>query len=207
MTLKELFEFYKTGMVSDEKIILCNYKTQDGFEIKDIQSFQNTIDHFGDKNIYLLNNQEINDFTYFDYFEMEKVEPYIVVFRHPELTNSYFKDAPDKILGIHNNALGMWHYLMVDYGDMIKDFVIEAPPAIEDTIWKLLKKRFPESFKKNEIIGNSSFSFVFTNSDRFKSIEQFSFKMYDIGKIFPDIKSRYIEVASRRIWKEILKIG
>lgn len=206
MTLRELFEFYKTGISSDEKIVLCNYKTQDGFEINNVQQFKDVIEYFGETDIFLMNKVDIDDGIYMEYFIMEKVEPYIAVLRHPELTNAYFKETPDKILSVHASESGIYHYILVDYKNLIKDLVIELPETINDNIWKVLRKKFPQSFKKNETIENSSFSIVFTNSDRFKLIEQFSFKLYSIDKIFPDIKTRHLEVASKRLWKEILKV-
>jgi len=205
VTLKELFEFYKTGISSDEKIILCDYKNQDGFEINNIQQFLDVIEYFGETDVFLMNKTDIDDGIYMEYFIMEKVEPYIVTLRHPELTNAYFREAPDKLLSVHASDSGIYHYLLVDYKNLIKDLVIECPPTINENIWKVLRKKFPESFKKNETIDNSSFSIVFTNSDRFKSIEQFSFKMYPMEKIFPNIKTRHLEVASKRLWKEMLK--
>ena len=64
MTLTELFGLYKEQMMDRKKVVLCHWKDQHGFEINNIDEFEEILHSFGTDEVYLINEIE-NDKMYF----------------------------------------------------------------------------------------------------------------------------------------------
>jgi hypothetical protein len=203
MTVNELFVLYQKGIGTDRKIVLCNQRLGDGFEIKSLEDFQAVIDYYGDIELYLVNKEETPEFVYFEFFIMEQSKPMIAIIRHPELTNAYFKEAPDRINDFAIIKGGIYRYIGVDYGKLMKDLVIEFPSDIDDTVWKFLKHKFPYAFFNNVKDTGSNFSIVFTTTDRFQDIEQLAFKSNSLETVYPELKRPTIKSVSQKFWKEL----
>lgn len=209
MTLRELFPLYKERFMESKKLILCHWETQDGYQISNSEEFEEILDSFGDDEVYLLNNSETKDFHFFEYFIMKKVEPHVVVVRHPLMTNGYWKELPDNVNDMFvSNRSGVYRYLTVDYGKKIKEYVIEMPTTIDDEIFEFCAEKMPRGFK-GASHSTSNISLLFTNSSRFEDLNAKNFVIYNLEDIYPDwdIKSITTLALSRKVWADIKKLG
>lgn len=208
MKLKELYPLYKEKHIENKKVILCHWKEQNGYEINNIDDFDYVMELFDDE-VYLMNDSETKDFYFFEYFVMERTEPYVAIVRHPLMTNSYWKDLPDKINDMFvSKDSGIYRYLTVDYGKKIKEYVIEMPTTIDEDIYEFCKSRMPKGFRTASH-STSNVSLVFTNSSRFKDLDLQNFVTYKLPDIYKewDIEKITTLSLSRKIWNDIKKIN
>jgi hypothetical protein len=202
MTLKDLYETYKLGIGQQKRIILADQQTGNGWEIKNIEQFESILNYYGDDDLHLINQNENDDIIYFEFFIMQQDDPKIAIIHHPPLTNAYFKDAPDRIIDMTSINNNIYRYISIDYGNLLKDVVIELPSQIDDNVFKFLKSKFPTVFINNIKNTESSFSIVFTTTDRFKNAQDFSFKIFPLESLY-QLKSPTIKNVSAKLWKEL----
>jgi hypothetical protein len=209
MTLRELLPLYKEKFMETKKLILCNWSSQNGCEINNIEEFEKVLQLFGDNEVYLLNNSETKDFHFFEYFIMRKTEPYVVVLKHPLMTNAFWRDLPDNINDMFvSEQSGVYRYLMVDYGKKIRDYVIEMPTTIDDEIFNFCKEKMPKGFKGVNH-STSNISILFTNSSRFEDLNLKNFVIYELEDLYKDWNIKNITTLnlSRKLWTDIKKLG
>jgi hypothetical protein len=209
MTLRQLFVSYKKLNINNKKIVLCNWKTQEGFEINSIEEFEKVLPELGNSELYLINQMENEKVIFFEYFIMAKTDPYVVVLRHPLMTNSYWKDLPDKINDVFiADDDGVYRYLTVDYGLKIKEYVIEFPPDIQKDIIDFCSSKMPKGFKKTKN-QTSNISLIFTNSSRYKDFDANNFVIYELESIYDDWNIQNITTLnlSRKFFNDIKKVG
>jgi hypothetical protein len=203
MTLNDLFKQYQEGKIpSDSRLILCNFVTQDGSEVKNEQDFLKVISD--EKNeCHVLNKQQSNKFIIYDYFVMRKVSPYVVGLYHPLMTNAYWKDFPDSILDVVINDDGIYRYLLIEYDKGIRDYVIEFPMEINPDIFNKGKMLFPEVFKEAD--NDLALSLVFTNGNRFTDIDESNFIIYNLEEVYPDWNVKNITplTLSKKVWNDL----
>ena len=208
MTLRELFENYQK-QIEHKKIIICHWSTQEGFEINNIEEFQETINYFKNNEVYLINGIENDTMSFFEYFVMNRVNPYVVVLRHPLLTNAYWKDLPDKIIdSFVSNENNVYRYLMCDYGKGLKDYVIEFSPNIDVDILQFCTDKMKKGFLTKSKKENSSISLIFTNSSRFEDFDAGNFVTYELSSIYDqNVKTITTLNLSKKFFNGIKKIG
>lgn len=204
MTVRNLFELYKQGIGSDRRIVLCNYKNGDGFEIRNLADFEAIVEQFDDRELYIMSQTEADDLVFFEYFEMHEEKPgTIAVVRHPHLTNAYWKEKPDRLVDTFVHDLGIHRYIGVDYGWLLKEFVVELPVNVNPRIWKFLQRRFPKAFYNNVKDTDSSYSIIFSNTDRFAEVDPLSVKTFSLASLYPDLKRPTIKSVSQKFWKQL----
>lgn len=204
MTLRNLYELYKQGIGVDRRIVVCNYKSGDGFEIRNLADFEAVVERFDDRELYILNQTEGDDFVFFEYFEMHEAKPgTVAVVRHPHLTNAYWKEKPDRIMDTFVFDTSIYRFVGVDYGWLLKEFVVELPVNVDSRIWKFLQRRFPKAFYNNVKDTESSFSIIFSNTDRFSESDQLSVKTFDLGTLYPTLKRPTIKSISKKFWTQL----
>ena len=207
MKIEELFEQYKNGMTK-KKIVFCHFQTMQGFQFTSTEEFANFLSAPHEP-IYILNSFSNKDTDLYDYFQMEKVEPHLVLIKHPVNTNAYYKALPDKILdSFVSTESNVYRYLLVDYDNNIKEFVIELPQTLDAPIFKFLKSKISKTFFRKEYV-KSSLSLIFTNSNRYKILNEANFIILNYNDIYKDwdIKNITSENLSKKIWKDITKRG
>lgn len=205
MTVRQLFEFYKSSLINtDKRLILCNWKTQDGYEIRNIQEFEELL-HNQKNELYILSNEENDDINFFEYFEMGWTEPYIVIMRHPLLTNAYWKEKPDRMLDAFAVSGGIYRYIVIEYSKRVKEYIIEFPMDVNEQILHYCQSLVPKGIKQTN---ESTLSIVFTNSTRFKDLKQSNFVTYNLKDLYTDwdVKNRTNLNLSRKLWNELKKI-
>ena len=210
MTLTELFVIYKERIIKAKKIILCHWSTQEGFEINNIDEFETILHQFGNDEVYLINEIQNDKMFFFEYFVMSKVNPYVIVLKHPLLTNSYWKDLPDKMIdSFVSEENNVYRYLMVDYGKTIKEFIVEFPPNIDFEILTFCKSKMKRGFLTKNNKGNSNISVLFTNSSRFVDLDASNFITYELQSLYDDWDNKKITTLnlSKKLWNDIKKIG
>ena len=206
MTLMQFFETYKSNIAYHAKrLILCEWKSQEGYEVTNEAEFETLLHTLKDE-LYLMNAQETDDLLLFDYFTIAKTEPYVVIMQHPLMTNAYWKDLPDKILDIFvcNN---IYRYISVEYNRGMREYIIELPTEIDESIIEYSRMVFPRAFK--HLNGETHVSVLFTNNNRFKELDPNNFVIYKLEELYPqwDIKKITPLNASRKYWAEIKQIG
>jgi hypothetical protein len=203
LTVRNLFELYKQGIGADRRIILCNRESQDGFEIRNLTDFEQIVERFDDRELFIQSQQENDDLLFFEYFEMNKTKPSVVIIRHPHIMNAYHKEKPDRIIDICTIDFHIYRFISVDYGWLLKENIIELPTNVDTKVWKFLQKRFPKAFYNNVKDTDSSFSIIFTNTDRFTGTDEFSFKTYTLSDLYPNLKAPSLKGVSEKFWKEL----
>jgi len=201
MTLNDLFVEYENNRIDLKKrLILCDYASQEGYEINNKEQFQKFLNSKNE--FFVLNHQESNNFLIYDYFTMRKVKPYLVALKHPMMTNAYWKDVPDEILDVFIKD-GIYRYIKVEYNNAIVDYIIEYPVDIEEKLFDKSKKLFPKLFDKNYSNYNN-ISLVFTNGNRFTELDSSNFLIYDLNEIYPESKTKFTPLTlSRKIWADL----
>ena len=210
MTLTELYGLYKERLMSQKKLILCHWKDQTGFEINNFEEFEQIIHEFDNEEVYLLNEVENEKMYFFEYFVMAQTQPYIIVVRHPLMTNAYWREIPDKINDIFvSEEGGIYRYLMVDYGKHIKEYIIEFPPDIDLEIMKFCSLKMKNGFRTRLNNKASNISLLFTNSSRYIDLDANNFVTYELKDIYPEWNVKKINTLnlSRKFWNDIKKIG
>jgi hypothetical protein len=200
--LSELFELYKNNAeFQSKRIILCDWKTSEGYEINSLKEFNNYMQNFPQVH-FLIDKIENEKFLIYDYFTMLKTKPYVVTLVHPLMTNAYYKDLPDQTIDVHVNQDGVYRYVYVDYGSGIKEYVIEFPNSIKPEIKEKFKDILPDVSDINNI------SLIFTNSDRFTVLEPSNFLIYNLEDIYPDWAVKKITTLnlSKKVWNELKAI-
>jgi len=205
MTVRNLYELYKQGLGVEKPIVLCDYKNGDGYRIENLAQFDKVMEQLeqDERDLFLLSTIEQEKFVYFEYFTMDRTEPLIAIVRHPHLSNAYWKDRPDYMIDTITIMDRVYRYVSIDYGNLLKELVIELPTSIDDDVFKLLKKRFPEAFYNNVRETNASYSLVFTNTDRFDDKEQLGYKTIALNGLYPELKRPTIKSVSQKFWKEL----
>lgn len=207
MTIQDLFEREK--LTEDQKkLVFCDLSTRDGFQINSLDEFVNYLKY--NKDILYIANESVSEkVRLFDFFKMEKVEPYLVFVKHPYMTNAYYKILPDKFnetyISLQDN---IYRYLTVSYSHGIKEYVIELPQNIEKPIYDFFK-----SIVKTRFLGNNYrnivISMVFTNSNRYKLFAQNNSIILPYNEVYKawDVKSITSFNLSSKVWKDIKSIG
>jgi hypothetical protein len=209
MTLTELFVLYKTRLL-DKKIVLCHWQDQTGFEINSVNEFETIVHQFGNDEVYLLNEAENEKLYFFEYFIMRQTQPYVVVLRHPLMTNAYWKDLPDSINDMFvSEEGGVYRYLTVDYGKHIKEYAIEFPPDIDTPIMDFCASKMKKAFRTRTNARASNISLLLTNSSRFIDLNPTNFVIYELESIYPEwaIKKITTLALSRKLWNDIKELG
>jgi len=207
MDIKELFEEYK-GKELEKRLVFCHFQTQEGFEFKSTQEFAEFLD-IHTKPIYIMNKFSNKDTDLYDFFEMEKVEPYLVLIKHPVMTNAYYKAAPDATIDSYvSKDSNIYRYLFIKYDNKIQEHVIELPQTMDKNVYTFLREHLGKNFFKNNY-SNTSLSMVFTNSNRYKLFDEKNFIIIPYNEIYTDWDVKHITSAnlSKKIWKDIMKLG
>lgn len=198
MTLNEFAESF----LGEKRIILCDWKTQQGYQVQTAEELRTLVATFTET-YYILKMEDAPDFMLLEYFTIKKAPSHVVVVRHPLMTNAYWKDLPDKTNDVF--ALeGIYRNLTIDYGKLIREYVIELPTEIESKIFKHLRTLMPKSFRTKPS-KNQTISILFTNSNRFKELDQTSFVTYNLEELYPewDVKKITALNLSRKVWSEL----
>lgn len=204
MTVRNLYELYKQGIGSDRRIVFCNYKTQDGFEVRNLADFTALVETFDDRELYILSQTEGKDFIFFEYFEMNESKPgTIAVVRHPHLANAYWKERPDRLVDTFAHDTSIYRFVGIDYGWLLKEFAVELPVNVDDRIWKFLQRRFPKAFYNNVKDTESSYTIVFSNTDRFDNVDPNSVRTFALDMLYPTLKRPTIKSVSQKFWKQL----
>jgi len=211
MTLSELFVVcQQTGVLNIKKIVLCHWETQQGFEINNLDEFEQMLHEFDNDQVYLINEVENDNLHFFEYFIMNATQPYVVAIRHPLMTNAYWKDLPDALMDSFASASGgIYRYLMIDYGKHIKEYTIEFPPEIDTEILNLCAQKMRKSFRTRVNTLASNISLLFTNSSRFIDLNARNFVIYELAALYPDWNVKKITTLnlSRKLWNEMKQLG
>lgn len=209
MTITDIYNLYLQGIGVEKRLVFCNIETNAGFEIKTTKQFENVMQVLNGKDLFILNQQEADNLTYFEYFVMaKKAEPVIAIVRHPNLTNAYWKENPDHIIDNLIIEGNIYRYIDVDYGNTMRENIIELPSKVDDAIWALLKRKFKGAFLKNIDVADASYSLVFSNTNRFDYVtEQIGVKIYPLSVASGTLKQITIKSVSNKVWKEIKTIG
>ena len=193
-----------------KKVVLCHWQTQEGFEINSVDEFEEVIRSFGKDEVYLLNEAENEKLYFFEYFIMSQTQPYVVVVRHPLMTNAYWKDLPDNINDMFvSDESGVYRYLTVDYGKKIKEYVIEFPPNIDQDVMEFCSGKMKKGFKTRLNDKASNISLLITNSSRYIDLNANNFVTYELESIYPDWEIKKITslALSRKLWSDIKELG
>jgi hypothetical protein len=207
MTIKELYDLYVSGVVEQNRqLIFCDFETQEGFQIDNIDDFKQLLKEINAQKAYIMQYEYDEQMTIYEYLVMSKTEPVAIVMNHPELTNAFWKDIPDKIIDSFDIDGNIYRYLKVNYHNGICDYVIELSEEINDEILNYVKRIMPSGF---QYIPGNVISVLFSNSDRFVKLNQLTFVPYNINRIYPEweVKNKNINNTSQKFWKEIKEIA
>jgi hypothetical protein len=129
-----------------------------------------------------------------------------MLLQHPELTNAFWKDIPDKIIDSFDIDGDIYRYNKIDYNSGISEYIVEFPEIINENIYNYLKSIMHTGFENS--VGNIT-SILFTNSDRFIKLDQINFVPYNLNRIYPEweAKNKNINNTSQKFWKEIKEIA
>lgn len=205
MNLNDIYHSYLAGGIKDklpQKLVFFNEKEKNGFEIESIQELNTALLEFNNKELVIYNSEIIDDEKIHYYFTMQKAKKaYVCIMSHPILSNSYWKDIPDKsldniLLETGENS----KYFLVNYKNGMKDYIIELNFNSNNIILDFLKKKMPAfSFQPNEDLTTS---IIFTNTDRFLNLNNSEFVLYSLEEIY-DYKNSNIANVSRKLFNEI----
>jgi len=206
MTLNDLYENIKF-LPWKKQLIFCHFQTQEGFSINSVNQLESFLKKYKDT-IYIIDQKEGVNSIFFHFFTMNKIEPYLVILKHPIMTNAYFKNLPDEIIDSYiTEENNIYRYVMVNYEKNIKEFIIELPNNIENYIYILLRKRLGKLFIKSKNM-YTNFSLVFTNSDRWQQFPSNTFAIMNYNDVYKSdwqVKNITSENLSKKLWKDIKK--
>ncbi len=207
MNIKELYQKLE---LEDEKrrLVFCEFTTQEGFQVANLEELKEYIANNSEP-IYIMNESSNESLRLFDYFTMQRIKPYMVVVKHPIMTNAYYKPLPDKINDVYVSPQGnVFRYLLAKYHGRIQEYVIELPQNMDESIYKFLKKLVGNNFFKNNY-KNTALSLVFTNSNRYQLFSEANFVILPYNTLYEDwdVKSITSANLSGKIWKDIKTAG
>jgi hypothetical protein len=195
MTLNEFRSVYEA---TPKKLVLCEFRTQQGYQINNLQELDQLLTKLKTE-LYLLDKQESDDIIIYDYFTIGKTKPNIIIVNHPFLTNAYWKDVPDKINDVFVTE-SVYRYITVDYSKTIKEYIIELPSELDTSTLEYCKSLMSKFHQKP----NMTTSILFTNSDRLLNVNSPDIIVYNLYDIFTPKDSKInIRNASKQFWTEL----
>jgi hypothetical protein len=126
------------------------------------------------------------------------------------MTNAYWKDLPDNINDMFvSDESGVYRYLTVDYGKRVKEYVVEFPPTIDESIMSFCSSKMKKGFRTRVNEKSSNISLLITNSSRYIDLNANNFVTYELESLYPDwnIKKVTPLALSRKFWNDIKELG